>query len=72
MAARRVARQFIAELGDESWRNPSVPIEVLSNQPEYEVRGAALAVERDQRPVDIWYRHIYATDVVDLIALTTG
>lgn len=70
VAAQRVTRHFIAELGDEPWRNPSVPIEVLSNQPEYEVREAALAVEGEQRPVNIWYRHIYATDVVDLIAVT--
>ncbi len=34
------------------------------------MREAALAVEGEQRPVNIWYRHIYATDVVDLIAVT--
>lgn len=70
LAAQRVARHFIAELGDEPWRHPSVPIEALSNQPEHEVREAALAVEGEERPVNIWFRHIYATDVVDLIAVT--
>lgn len=69
-AAQRVARHFIAELGDEAWRHPSVPIEALSNQPEFEVREAALAAEGEERPVTIWYRHIYATDVVDLVAVT--
>jgi hypothetical protein len=33
VAARRVARHFLAEIGDEPWRYPSVPIEVLSTQP---------------------------------------
>jgi hypothetical protein len=42
----------------------------LSNQPEYEVREAALHVEGEERLVRIWYRHIYATDVVDVIAVT--
>lgn len=69
-AAQRVARHFIAELGDEPWRHPSVPIEALSGQPEFEVREAALAVEGEERPVSIWYRHIYVTDVTDLIAVT--
>ncbi|MBK5223452.1 MAG: hypothetical protein JJE52_11375 [Acidimicrobiia bacterium] len=70
MSAQRVARHFLAEIGDEPWRHPSVPIEVLSNQPEYEVREAALVVEGEQRPVNIWYRHIYVTDVVDVITVT--
>lgn len=69
-AAQRVARRFIAELGAAPWRNPSVPVEALSNQPEYEVREAALVVEGEPQPVSIWYRHTYATDVVDLIAVT--
>jgi hypothetical protein len=69
LAAQRVARHFLAEIGDEAWRHPSVPIE-LSNQPEYEVREAALDVEGEPRPVRVWYRHVYVTDVVDVIALT--
>jgi hypothetical protein len=69
-AAQRVARHFLAEIGDEAWRSPSVPIEVLSNQPEYEVREVALPVAREDRSVRIWYRHIYATDTVDIIAVT--
>ena len=69
-AAQRVARYFLAEIGDEAWRSPSVPIEVLSSQPEYEVREAALDVEGEGRPVRVWYRHIYATDAVDIIAVT--
>jgi hypothetical protein len=65
-----VARNFLAEVGDEAWRSPSVPVEALSNQPEYEVREAALPVEGEARPVQIWYQHIYATDTVNIIAVT--
>ena len=61
VGAQRVARHFLAEIGDEAWRSPSVPIAVLSNQPEHEVREAALDVEGEDRPVRIWDRHIYAT-----------
>jgi hypothetical protein len=68
--AQQAARHFLAEIGDESWRHPSVPIAELSSQPEYEVRHAALPVEGEDRPVRIWYRHIYATDVVDVLAVT--
>jgi len=69
LAAQRVARHFLGEIGDEAWRSPSVPIAVLSNQPEYEVREAALDVEGEP-PVRVWYRHLYATDAVDVIAVT--
>lgn len=70
VAAQRVARHFLAEIGGEPWRSPSVPIADLSNQPEDEMREAALEVEREERPVRVWYRHIYATDVVDVVAVT--
>ena len=70
LASRRVARSFVAELGDEPWRHPSVPIEALSNQPEFEVREAALPVEGQRHPVNAWYGHTYATGIVDLIAIT--
>jgi hypothetical protein len=69
-AARRVARAFLAEVGDEAWRAPSVPIDVLSSQPEYEVREVGLEVEGEDRLVRVWYRHFYATDAVDVIAVT--
>ncbi len=68
--ARSVARTFIAELGDRPWRGPSVPIAELSNQPEYEVRAAALNVEGEPDVV-IWWLHDYATGDVDLIAITS-
>lgn len=67
--ARSVARTFIAELGDEPWRAPSVPIAELSNQPEYEVRVAAVDVA-GELPVEVWYLHAYATGNVDIIAVT--
>jgi len=41
----------------------------LSNQPEYEVRTAALPVE-GERDLSVWYLHHYATGDVDLIAVT--
>ncbi len=52
--ARSVARTFIAELGDEPWRAPSVPIGELSNQPEYEVRTALLTDDGGLQ-VQVWY-----------------
>ena len=68
-AARSAARTFIAELGDEPWRAPSVPIDALSSQPEYEVRVAAVDV-RGEQPVWVWFLHMYATGDVDVIAVT--
>ena len=67
--ARLTARTFIAELGDRPWCPPSVPIEELSHQPEYEVRTASLPVEGEP-DVSVWYLHHYATGDVDLIAVT--
>jgi|SRR5271170_8144498 len=69
LSARSVTRTFIAELGDQPWRAPSVPIAELSSQPQYEVRTAALEVEGEQ-DVRIWWAHVYATGDVDLIAIT--
>ncbi|MBV8160912.1 MAG: hypothetical protein JO265_08315 [Acidimicrobiia bacterium] len=48
----------------------SVPIAELSNQPEYEVRTATLSVE-GEHDISIWWRHVYATAGVDLIAVTS-
>lgn len=69
-AAQRVARSFLAEIGGEPWRVPSVPVDVLSNQPEYEVREAVLLVEDKEALVQVWYRHFYASGAVDVIAVT--
>jgi hypothetical protein len=69
VTARSAARTFIAELGDQPWRAPSVPIAELSNQPVYEVRTTALEVEGEQ-DVRMWWAHVYATGDVDLIAIT--
>ncbi len=68
-AARSTARTFIAEIGDEPWRAPSIPVAELSNQPEYEVREAALEVP-DEPDVRVYYSHAYASGNVDLIAVT--
>ncbi len=67
--AQRVARTYIAGLGDQPWRAPSVPIDELSNQPEYEVRTATLEVE-GEHDLSIWWLHDYATGGIDLIAIT--
>jgi hypothetical protein len=69
LAAQRVARAFIAELGDRPWRAPSVPIAELSHQPEYELRSASLPVD-GERDAEVWYQHTYATGDVDLVAVT--
>lgn len=69
IAAQQVARHFIAEIGDESWRHPSLPVEQLSDRHEFEVREASLPCRKEQ-PVYVLYRHFYATDDVDLIAVT--
>jgi hypothetical protein len=70
VAAQRVARNLLAEVGDDAWRSPSVPVEFLSNQPVYEVREVALRVEGGNRPIQISYQHIYATNAVNVIAVT--
>jgi len=67
--ARSIARTFIAELGDRPWRAPSVPIPELSQQPEYEVRTATIAVQ-GEGDLSIWWLHVYATETIDLIAVT--
>ncbi len=66
---QRVVRHFLAEIGDEAWRTPSVPIAELSQQPEYEVRSATL-IAADASTVQVWYRHFYADDAVDVLAVT--
>lgn len=69
-SARSVARTFIAELGDQPWRAPSVPVAELSEQPEYEVRTASLEVTGEPDVV-VWWLHDYATGHVDIIAITS-
>ena len=70
IGAQRVARHFLAEIGDEPWRSPGVPIADLSDQPECEMRVAALGVDGEEHPVRVWYRHFYATGEVDVVAVT--
>ena len=65
---RSAARTFIAELGDVPWRAPSVPIEELSNQPEYEIRVAAVEIEHEDA-VWVWYLHADATGDIDNVAV---
>lgn len=42
---------------------------MLSDQPTFEVRGVRLPLANES-PVHIWYRHYYAGDDIDLIAVT--
>ena len=70
LRAQRVARRFIAEIGDQPWLAPSVPINELSVQPQYEVRSALLPVPREAAAIQVWYRHDYATGDVDLIGIS--
>lgn len=68
-AAQREIRGFLAEIGDEPWRAPSVPIADLSEQPADEMRLAKVRVPGEP-PTRIWYRHFYATGAIDVIAIT--
>ena len=70
MAAQRITRCFLVEIGDEAWRAPSVPIADLSDQPAAEMRSAVLQVP-GERTIWGWYRHFYATGAIDVIAITS-
>lgn len=56
-------RTWIAEIGDTSWKAPSVQWPDASQPPVYEVRYAWL----QDVDVRIWYFHQYDNDDVDLI-----
>lgn len=71
-AAQRVVRLFLAEVGDQAWKVPSVPIPEMSRQPEFEVRQAELVVDGENRPAVIWCRHTYVNDAVDVIAVSNA
>jgi len=70
LQAKQIARSFIADIADQPWLAPSVPIVELSLQPQYEVRSALLA-GGGESPIQVWYRHEYATGDVDLIEVTS-
>lgn len=63
-AVRNGVRRWIAELGDRSWQEPSVPMPEVSNPPVYEVRWAVLTMAGS---VSVVYRHWYGSDDIDLI-----
>ena len=69
IAAQRVIRSFLVEVGDEAWRAPSVPIADLSDQPRDEMRSAKIHMP-GERSIWVWYRHFYATGAIDIIAIT--
>ena len=53
----------------EPWRAPGTPIPELSSQPDYEVRTVELDLPSGGR-VQIWYRHIYVTQIVEVLDVT--
>lgn len=68
--AQQTIRQFLVEAGDHATCAPSVPIAQLSEEPEYQVRAATLRLPTDAT-IQIWYRHFYVTDAIDVIAITS-
>ncbi len=63
-------REFLVLIGSRPWAAPSVPVEEMSDQPNYEVRTAVIPV-RPGVDVQAWWRHEYATDAVDIIGVTS-
>ena len=61
-----IIRFFIAEIGDISYRSPSVQNPDLSEPPIYEVRYALFPNAGNVR---VLYVHWYATDNIDLIVV---
>lgn len=68
-AALDIAREYILELAARPWAAPSIPIPEMSNQPEFEVRTAPVDVPGEQH-ITFWWVHVYATGIVDLMAVT--
>jgi len=60
---RRV-RAWIDGLGETPWQAPSIPFPELSDQPHYEVRTAVVP---GSGGIEVFYRHDYLRDLVDLI-----
>lgn len=69
-AAQLVAAAFIESIGEAPWRSPSTPLGDLSDQPYSQRRRAVIDVDGEDSPVEIWYRHYYDGDDVDLIDVT--
>jgi hypothetical protein len=69
--AQRVAATFLIELADRPYTAPSIPVELLSARPDYEVREVVIRVPGE---VDVWmlYRHTFVTGAVDVIDITRG
>jgi len=69
VTALRVLLAYLTQAGDRSWQAPSTPIEPISQRPQYEVRQVILPVE-GEHPVELWFRHYYVTDYVDVMEVT--
>ncbi len=81
LPVRRRVQTWIARLAVESWQSPSLPVEIESHRPDYEVRSALLCYEQPgdenkdaEECIRIRYRVTYAedddeTDLVDLISV---
>lgn len=64
-----LVREFLVTIGSRPWSAPSVPVEEMSDQPNYEVRTAVLEL-RSGIEVQAWWLHEYATNAVDIIGIT--
>ena len=63
----RTVKAWIDTAGNRPWLYLSVPVEDLSNRPFDEVRSAVVP----GTAVQVYYRHQYATNIVDVIAVVT-
>jgi hypothetical protein len=60
---------WVSRLTFISYQTPSVPIEELSDRPNYETREAVLAFPASYSEVTVLYRVIYNGSLVDLLLL---
>lgn len=60
----RVVSEWVGGLAGAPWQAPSTPFAELSAQPVYEVRFAEVP---GSGGVEVFYRHEYGGDLIDLI-----
>lgn len=61
-----IVRLWVEMAGQTPWLSPSIPFPELSDQPHYEVRSAVIPYSEG---VEVFHRHTYADDRVDIIAV---
>lgn len=60
----RAVGEWVAGLGGRPWQAPSVPWPEMSDQPHSDIRTAEIP---GTDGVEIFYRHDFGTDIVDVI-----